>query len=174
MMRKSLFLISLSVFLISCSANSRQSNTKTSPRFTEQQLIDLNRKLLENEKKNIDDFVKSKGWKMQTTATGLRYMFLKHGKGALAKIGQVATISYTIQLLNGPVVYSSAQSGLKKFEIGHGGVVAGLEEGIILLKVGDKAKFILPSHLAYGLTGDNHKIPPHTPIIYTLELVNLN
>ncbi|MBN2614106.1 MAG: FKBP-type peptidyl-prolyl cis-trans isomerase [Bacteroidales bacterium] len=174
MMRHSLLVLFLCVFLFSCSSNSRQSNTKTNSQLSEQQLIAINRKLLENEKKNIDDFVKSKGWQMKTTSTGLRYMFVKHGTGPLAKTGQVATIAYTIRLMNGPVVYSSEQSGLKSFEIGHGGVVAGLEEGIILLKVGDKAKFILPSHLAYGLTGDSHKIPPHTPIIYTVELVNLN
>jgi FKBP-type peptidyl-prolyl cis-trans isomerase len=138
------------------------------------QLIDMNRSLLEKEKRSINAFVKAKGWDMKTTSTGLRYMFLKHGKGRKAKTGLIATIAYSVQLMNGPVVYSSEKSGLKSFEIGHGGVPNGLEEGIILLKVGDKAKFLLPSHLAYGLTGDGNKVPPHTPIIYTVELLKLN
>ncbi|MBN2639068.1 MAG: FKBP-type peptidyl-prolyl cis-trans isomerase [Bacteroidales bacterium] len=129
---------------------------------------------MQNEKKEIDAFVAQKGWKMQITSTGLRYMIINQGNGPKAKVGNIATIAYSVRLMKGPVVYSSEQSGLKSFEIGHGGVVTGLEEGIILLKVGEKAKFILPSHLAYGLTGDGNKVPPHTPIIYTVELVNLN
>jgi FKBP-type peptidyl-prolyl cis-trans isomerase len=48
-----------------------------------------------------------------------------------------------------------------------------LHEGIQLLHVGDKAIFILPSHLAHGLLGDEDKIPPHSAVIYDIELLGI-
>jgi FKBP-type peptidyl-prolyl cis-trans isomerase len=41
------------------------------------------------------------------------------------------------------------------------------------MHVGDKAKFILPSHLAHGIMGDNDKIPPLTPVVYNIELLSI-
>jgi FKBP-type peptidyl-prolyl cis-trans isomerase len=62
----------------------------------------------------------------------------------------------------------------KTFLIGQGGVESGLEEGILLLQEGDKARFIMPPHLAHGLIGDRDKIPARATIIYDLELVSLS
>ncbi len=58
-------------------------------------------------------------------------------------------------------------------EIGHGGVESGIEEGILLLHKGDKARFILPPFRAHGLLGDRQKIPPRSIIVYELELKDL-
>ncbi|MBE0649472.1 MAG: FKBP-type peptidyl-prolyl cis-trans isomerase [Bacteroidales bacterium] len=167
-----LWLVIISGVLVSCSGN-RQSQKSNKINLTENQLIQLNKKWVEQENTKIDDFIKQKQWNMKETSTGLRYMIYSHGNGEGAKIGEIATIKYSVSLLDGTVVYSSAQSGLKTFRIGHSTEVSGLEEGIILLKVGDKAKFLLPSHLAYGLSGDGRKIPPDVPIIYDVELVQL-
>jgi FKBP-type peptidyl-prolyl cis-trans isomerase FkpA len=53
-------------------------------------------------------------------------------------------------------------------------VEAGLEEGILLMHKGGKAKFILPSHLAFGLIGDQNKIPGKSTLIYDVNLIDLN
>lgn len=174
MIQKILLAIFFITALASCSSKNTNTKNAQAVHLTEKQLIEFNKKLLNQEDHEIDNFIKQQGWKMKQTNTGLRYMILKHGKGPKAKEGKIATIAYSVGLLNGSVVYSSAKTGNLSFEIGHGGVVSGLEEGIILLKVGDKAKFILPSHLAYGLSGDGKKIPPHAALIYTVELINLN
>jgi len=52
-------------------------------------------------------------------------------------------------------------------------VESGLHEVILLMKVGDKAKVVLPSHLAFGLTGDSSKIPHSTPLVYDIQLIDL-
>jgi FKBP-type peptidyl-prolyl cis-trans isomerase len=137
--------------------------------LTQKQLITFNRKLLRQEKREIDTFVKTKHWKVKESGTGLRYQILVKGKGTKAHTGQIVKIRYSVELLDGQKVYS----GIKSFKIGYGRVENGLEEGILLLKKGDEARFILPSHLAYGLSGDGNKIPPHTPIIYYVELLEL-
>ena len=174
-MRKlaALWIVFFSLALISCSGNQKSSDANKGKALTEKQLIQLNKGWVEQEKTEIDNFIKEKHWSLKETSTGLRYMIYHDGNGKRAREGEFATISYTVKLLNGTVLYSSAVSGLKTFEIGHGNVASGLEEGIILLNVGDKAKFILPSHLAFGLSGDGYKIPPNVPIIYDVELVQL-
>ena len=124
---------------------------------------------MRREKKEIDTFIQLQNWKMHETGTGLRYRILSHGTGPRAHTGQTAVIRYVVRLLNGDTVYR----GVKSFKIGFGGVESGLEEGILLMKKGDVARFVLPSHLAYGLSGDGNKIPPHEPIIYRVELLQL-
>ncbi|HOI87851.1 MAG TPA: FKBP-type peptidyl-prolyl cis-trans isomerase, partial [Lentimicrobium sp.] len=74
----------------------------------------------------------------------------------------------------GDEIYNSDKDGLKEFLIGRGGVESGLEEGILLLRVGDKAKFIIPSHLGFGLLGDQNLVPPKSTLIYDLELISLH
>jgi FKBP-type peptidyl-prolyl cis-trans isomerase len=110
---------------------------------------------------------------MKETGTGLRYMIYRDGSGLKAEKGKVAILNYKLWLITGDLVYSSETNGPKSFLIGKGGVESGLEEGILLMKVGDKAKMILPSHLAHGLLGDEKKIPPRTAIVYDIELVEL-
>jgi FKBP-type peptidyl-prolyl cis-trans isomerase len=71
------------------------------------------------------------------------------------------------------MVYDAERDGLKSFLIGKGGVESGLEEAILLMRKGDKARLVIPSHLAWGLLGDQKKIPPRTAIVYEMELLNL-
>jgi len=168
-----LLIIILSFALISCSGNQKSGKSENSIKLTENQLIQLNKAWVAKENAEIDNFIKQKKWKMKETSTGLRYMIYHHANGEKAKPGKVATIAYTEKLLDGTVVYSSSKNGLKSFVIGHSRMPVGLEEGINLLKVGEKAKFILPSHLAYGLSGDGRKIPPNVPIIFDVKLIQL-
>jgi FKBP-type peptidyl-prolyl cis-trans isomerase len=88
--------------------------------------------------------------------------------------GMKATVKYKISLLNGRVCYTSDNKGLEQFVVDNDQVESGLHEGIKRMKVGNKAKFILPSHLAHGLIGDEDKIPSHAPIVYDIELLELN
>ncbi len=111
---------------------------------------------------------------MTTSGTGLWYQIYQKGNGAPAKTGKMASINYKVWLLDGTLCYSSDSLGMKKFRIGKGGVEKGLEEGILLMRVGDKARFIMPPHLADGLIGDQDKIPPRSIILYEVELVQIS
>lgn len=77
-------------------------------------------------------------------------------------------------MLTGDLVYSSEIAGEREFRIGRGGVELGLEEGILLMREGDKARFIMPSHLAHGVPGDGVKIPARAAIVYDLELLKVH
>ena len=138
-----------------------------------EKLLEANKATIETENKQIDQLITSKGWRMLKTGTGLRYQEIIKGSGPLASAGKIARFEYEVHLITGETIYSSDKTGLKEFRIGSGGVESGLEEGILLLKIGGKARFIIPSYLAHGLSGDQDQIPPKATLIYTLKLIEL-
>jgi len=140
---------------------------------TKESLVGANRILVKKDNEKIKAFLTRKNWNMQQTASGLWYMILKQGSGRQAKTGNVITLDYTLELLDGTLCYSSDSLGPKQFRIGQGGVESGLEEGVLLLHQGDMARLIIPPHLAHGLTGDNDRIPARAIVVYELEVVKI-
>jgi len=138
-----------------------------------EKLLDANKSSIELENTQIDKLIKSSGWEMIETPTGLRYQILEKGNGPKTSPGKLVRFEYEVKLFSGELIYSSAQSGPKEFSIGSGGVESGLEEGILILRVGDKARLVIPSYLAHGLSGDQNKIPPKATLIYSLKLIDL-
>jgi len=160
--------------LISCRDNKDTGTTKilTQEQVTEK-LLEGNKAAIEFENEQINKFIQGKGWKMIQTGTGLRYQVIEKGKGEKTAVGKRVQFEYEVKLLSGETIYSSEKSGLKEFALGSGGVESGLEEGMLLLNVGDKARFILPSYLAHGLSGDQNQIPAKSTLIYTVKLIDL-
>jgi len=114
----------------------------------------------------------SKGFKK--TDSGLRYQIIQEGKGKQATKGAMVSVHYKGQLLDGTVFDSSYKRKQPiDFNIGIGQVIAGWDEGIQLLKVGDKARMVIPSNLAYGSTGAGGVIPPDAPLIFDVELMDV-
>jgi len=108
------------------------------------------------------------------TASGLRYQILQKGTGKQATKGAQVSVHYKGQLLDGTVFDSSYKRKQPiDFAIGVGQVIAGWDEGIQLLKVGDKARFVIPSHLAYGEAGAGGAIPPNATLIFDVELMEV-
>jgi len=167
-------IIAISVLITLFSAcNQSETNKQKHYKSSKNPLIEINKKLVKSEGERINDFLARYGWSMQETGSGLRYLIYHTGNGKNADTGNIAILNYTLTLLNGDTIYTSEKNGKKEFLIGKGGVESGLEEGILLLKEGDKAKFIIPSHLAFGLPGDGNKIPSKATLVYDLELIQL-
>ncbi len=139
----------------------------------EEEMVESNKYLVELEAEAIEDFIDRYGWDMHKSGSGLRYILHEKGEGPLASYGDIAVINYTIYLITGDKVYSSSEDGPLTFTVGRGGIESGLEEGILMMRRGAKATFILPSHLAHGVIGDGNKIPKRASIIYEVELLNL-
>ncbi|MFH0866292.1 MAG: FKBP-type peptidyl-prolyl cis-trans isomerase [Bacteroidota bacterium] len=136
-------------------------------------LTNVNKQLVKAEDEQIRDFIKRYGWDMNETGTGLRYLIYYNGNGAKAEAGKTAKINFEVKLITGDICYTSKNDGAKEFIIGKSNEISGLEEGILLMKEGDKAKFVIPSHLAFGLLGDEDKIPKRATLIYDVELIEI-
>ena len=161
------------ILFISCQSSQEEKEIKKKI-FNKENLIKVNKNLIKKDKEIIESYVKRRNWKMEVTQTGLWFMIYFHGEGRKAKEGKIATINFSVELLDGTLCYSSDSLNPKLFRIGQGGVESGLEEGILLLREGDKARFIMPPHLAHHLLGDENKIPPRSTIIYDLELIKIS
>lgn len=137
-------------------------------------LMDANRIMSHSERDDIARYIARKQWQMDSTGTGLRYSVYQNGMGPKVETGNTVTLDFEISLITGSVCYTSAKMGPKRFTVGKGGVESGIEEAVLLLHQGDRAKLILPSHLAHGLPGDGSCIPRRAVVIYDVTLTSVN
>ncbi|MBT2162133.1 peptidylprolyl isomerase [Zobellia barbeyronii] len=108
------------------------------------------------------------------TESGLRYKMIQKGNGAQAEKGQTVSVHYEGSLLNGQVFDSSYKRNEPiDFQLGVGQVIPGWDEGIQLLKVGDKARLVIPSSLGYGSAGAGGVIPPDATLLFDVELMGV-
>ena len=137
--------------------------------------VNFNQELVIREQMQIKLFLDhQKSLKMKLTNSGLRYMIYKNGVGKeLAKNGQLATIKIKMSLLDGTICYETIDNEYEYFGIEKSEKEFGIHELVKYMKVGDKAKAILPSHLAHGLLGDRENIPPQSILYLDVELIDL-
>ncbi|QLC65657.1 peptidylprolyl isomerase [Flavobacterium sp. LPB0248] len=108
------------------------------------------------------------------TESGLRYKMIQKGEGKKAEAGKTVSVHYEGSLENGKVFDSSyPRKKPIEFKLGIGQVIEGWDEGIALLQVGDKARFVIPSDLAYGPSGAGGVIPPNATLIFDVELMDV-
>lgn len=166
------FFFLASVFVISaCSSRNRKLQQR--PQNYKENLVKANKGLVDLDKEKIESYVKRRNWDMKVSETGLWYNVFESKGGEKASLNKIAHLKYQVNLLDGTVCYTSDSLGLMQFKIGKGGVESGLEEAILMMGVGDKARFVMPPHLAHGLLGDSDKIPPRSIIVYQAELIKL-
>lgn len=122
----------------------------------------------------IEQFVAEKYPSATKTASGLYYIMEQEGTGEQAVAGKTVSVHYTGTLVSGKKFDSSRDRGQPiDFPLGQGAVIKGWDEGIALLKVGGKAKLIIPYQLAYGEQGYPGAIPPKATLIFDVELMGV-
>ncbi|MFK7813022.1 MAG: peptidylprolyl isomerase [Maribacter sp.] len=111
----------------------------------------------------------------ESTDSGLRYKIIQKGDGVKAESGRNVSVHYEGSLLSGQVFDSSYKRNEPiSFQLGVGQVIKGWDEGISLLQVGDKARFVIPSDLGYGGAGAGGVIPPNATLIFDVELMGVS
>lgn len=117
----------------------------------------------------------------EKTTSGLVFQkVVENPTGAAVTTGQMIKVNYTGRLGYGyiqtdatnKVVYDSKfGSGILTFTAGAGQLIPGFEETVLKMKVGEKAKAILPYTIAYGAAG-NSSIPGYSPLYFEIEVVS--
>ena len=158
-------------YLLSCKQNAVEQN-KAIPNVSQERLVKLNQYFLKNEKASIKAYILRRKWNMTQTESGLWYEILDKGNGEIIKDLQKLKMKYMLELLDGTFCYSSDSTGIKEISPGTGTTETGLDEGLQLISFGGKARFILPAHLAHGVSGDGKCIPPRTAIVYQVEILS--
>ena len=136
-------------------------------------------KLLEDadirEKMDREKYVKGKNISAKPFENGFYFVEEKPGRGDTVRAGRTVTVHYIASFLNGRVFHSTYDSQPLEFTFGEQGqVIKGMEIGLGRMCEGGKAKFIIPSHLAFGEQGSSTgQIPPFTTLIYEVEVVKV-
>jgi len=141
--------------------------------------LELERKeFIKNKEKAEDEIISQyilenyKG--IEANISGLYVIIEKQGKGKVAEFGNKLLVNYTGKFLSGEIFDTSYDRNEPiEFTLGKSQVIMGWEEGFFAMKEGTKAKFIIPSHLAYGKKGYGKIIPPFSSLIFEVELVKI-
>lgn len=131
-------------------------------------------KRIAEQKKMAEEALEKLAAGFQKTESGLRYQIIQKGNGTAAEKGKKVSVHYQGALEYGQVFDSSYKRKQPiEFQLGVGQVIEGWDEGIALLQVGDKARFVIPSYLGYGSRGAGGVIPPDATLVFDVELMDV-
>lgn len=168
-----IFVLMLFTFLLAGCRDQQTGSVVTSDKQPkddkEAPYIEGNKKILRWEDEEMSLFIKRYGWDMQRTGTGMYVQILNEGHGSSYQEGDDITLKYKTFLLDGEMVYSSDSTGLKTFKVAKSEEIEALHEAALMLRPGAKARLVIPSYLAYGVSGDGNKINGRVPIAMIVE-----
>ncbi len=165
--------IVLLVYLLSFCTPPQDDRNKISKKELREALKETNKAHVRYENQEIIDFLGRYKWPVVETGTGLRYYIYEHGNGNKVQEGTKIRYSYDVRFLNGNLVYSIGNENPMESIMPDGEMISGLLEALKLLHEGDKAKIIIPSHLAFGVAGDGDRIPPYATLVYDLQVLKV-
>jgi len=139
------------------------------------------------EKLTADEYIKSHKLAPLSTTSGLRYIIKKAGTGPKPVAGDSLKVNYVGRTIDGKVFDTNIEAEAKaagldqpgrpyepiEFPVGKSKVIAGWDEGLLLLNEGSKATFIIPSAIGYGERGSGPAIPPFATLIFDVEVVKV-
>jgi cyclophilin family peptidyl-prolyl cis-trans isomerase len=126
----------------------------------------------------------------ETLPSGLKILSLQKGSGAVPTVGQQVIVQYAGYLMDGTLFDSNDEAVATKYGMfdpnrkAQGGyepvpmdyspdarLIAGFKEGLLSMKIGDKVRLFIPSHLGYGAQGAGGVIPPNADLAFDLEIL---
>lgn len=141
------------------------------------------KKYEEEEKSLIADYIANNNITVNPDANGIYYIETEPGTGDLIKSGDSVGVYYTLMFLTGEVKQSNVDAETPyRFRVGSYELIEGWSKGLLKMKLGTKARLLLPSSMAYGSMGygtydyyGNYYtvIPGYTPLLFDLEVVEL-
>ena len=162
----------MTAIFIGCSE--KEESPKVKINWTKENSIELNKRIALEEKIAIKLFLaQHQDWSIIESGSGLQYFIYEKGIGPSITVGSVIDVEYSVSKLDGTLCYKTSDDKVVEIVVDHSQVETGIQECLKKMKEGDKAKMIIPSHLAHGLTGDMDKIPPLTPIVVDLHVIEI-
>ncbi len=144
----------------------------------EQERAAKNAEQLQKDDEALQAYFKENNLNPTKTASGLYYIIDKEGNGTAVEPKYTVTVNYTGKNLKGITFDSNVDPKFKhvepfKFIAGQGMVIPGWDEGIVLLKKGSKARFFIPSVLAYGPQPLSEDVGPNSCLAFEVEVTDV-
>jgi len=142
-----------------------------------QSSIDRTKKIMQLENKAIALYIKNDSTNSYlNSGKGFKYAYINKNTVSTytPNFGDQIVYTYSVRDLKNNLIYSTNEIGDKTYFIDQKTeVIEGFRQGLKMIKVDEEIKFIFPSQLAYGYSGDRKKIDINTPIICTVSLKEL-
>lgn len=167
------FLTGMMLFFTSCGNAIVPENPKPVYTYEEEKLA-ANQEIVRREHADIALIAKRYNWNLQQTPSGFFYEILNKKDGKAPQAKDRVQIKGKIYLQDGTEVYNDKEDGIKHLVINRSDDPVGLHELLKLLCEGEKARAIIPSYLAYGISGDGGQIPAASFLICEIELIKIN
>ncbi len=165
-----LFVLSALLHVTGCTdAQTKPANTTQPP--TQEELIQINRERLKQERADIEAYIQLKGYNMQQSGSGMYIMYLTEPLDTHQAIqeGDRVEYAFSISTLQGDTIARSEDLGTRILSVGKENAEIGLHEALQEGYIGIRMLVILPSHLAHGISQNEFNVPPHTTLVYELK-----
>lgn len=129
--------------------------------------INANRTIAQSEETSINEYVARRKWDMQKLPEGVRLWEYEKGRGPKVNVEDSVHIVYSVEAINGKLIYSNITDD---YVAGRRQQMIGLDQAVLQLSVGSRAKVILPSNLAYGIGGDGDRIPQSAILVIDVKV----
>lgn len=171
-------LLLLVILIFSCkSPEPRKPVTrKTNTSFLNRS-VEINRRIIERDEDRIEKLIATDSTKnYQISQRGFWFTFNKEVKDdtLTPKKGDKLIFEYNIQKLNGDILYSKNDLGVKEYITDQEILFSGLRDGLKMMNEGETITFLFPSHKAFGYYGDQDKIKGNMPIKAQVTLLEIN
>jgi len=140
----------------------------------EEEKVAVNQEIVRREHADIILISKRYNWDLQQTSSGFFYEILNKKEGISPKTKDRVQIKGKIYLQDKTEIYNDKTDGIKNIVINRSDDPVGLHELLKLMREGEKAHAIIPSYLAYGISGDGGQIPAVSFLICEIELIKIN
>jgi len=156
---------------LNCLAIWACSNGKTggNPTISPNELIELNKRQHHAEIEYIQTYIDTLKWEMSESNTGIFYKIYSRGSNDTIRTGAEVGIWQKVSTLEIPPFKTSLLEGNKIVHVDNDVSEAGVHQALKMMCMGDSGIFIIPSHLAYGLTGLTNQVQPNTPLLYSIK-----
>ncbi|MFK7934246.1 MAG: FKBP-type peptidyl-prolyl cis-trans isomerase [Saprospiraceae bacterium] len=121
----------------------------------------------------LADYLAENNIEATAASDGLMYHIEKAGSGDLPQPGDYVKLHYTGRLPNGQVFDESPADEPFVFQLGYREVIRGWDKGVLFFNVGSKGQLFIPSELGYGRFGAGKMVPPHTDLIFDIEILEI-
>ena len=168
--------IAIIIFIIGCGGpEPRRAIEVKSGQFIRES-VERNKALLEREEQLIKAIIKADSTRQYAaTDFGAWYAYENQvpEESYLPNEGDIVIMNYDILSLGNDTIYSSKEIGEINYHVDREEIFRGLRMGVKILKEGERATFLFPSHIAFGYHGDNDKIGPNIPLKSNVTILKI-
>lgn len=169
-LRKFSYVLLIMVF-ISCKEKKKEM---PSEKVIHQTLQKANKQIASEQKLLIESYIKRRKWNMNKTGSGLYYMILDSSNlEKKIQTGDFIKLTFSLSTIEGNEIFSRDNPRTLELNVENSNAESGIHELVQKMRKGERAIAILPSHLAFGLTGEEN-IPPFAVLVYNLKVINPN